>query len=218
MKESAEKIYREECPLCHSLSREYFRDKKKTFLLCPVCKGLFAGKKYRPDRETERLRYTEHNNDVDDPRYQEFVKPIVEEIMSAFTPESKGLDFGAGTAPVISSLLSEKDYDINIYDPFFCNDPLLLNKKYDYIACCEVIEHFHRPDKEFSLLRRLLKPQGKLYCKTSLFSESINLKTWYYKNDLTHVFFYQEETLYYICRKYGFSDIIIKNNLAILSA
>jgi hypothetical protein len=209
---------KEQCPLCHTVSREYFRDKKRAFLLCPFCKGLFTGKEYLPDRDSERLRYTEHNNDVDDPRYQAFVKPIVEEILSAFTPESKGLDFGAGTGPVISSLLSEKGYGINIYDPFFHDDPRLLKDKYDYIACCEVIEHFHHPDKEFVMLRNLLNTHGKLYCMTSLYNESINLKTWYYKNDLTHVFFYQEETLYYICREYGFSDIIIKNNLVILSA
>jgi hypothetical protein len=218
VKDSAETMNEEKCPLCHTVSREYFRDKKRAFLLCPFCKGLFTGKEYLPDRDSERLRYIEHNNDVDDPRYQKFVEPIVEEILSAFTPESKGLDFGAGTGPVISSLLSEKGYGINIYDPFFHDDPLLLKEKYDYIACCEVIEHFHQPDKEFLMLRDLLNTHGILYCMTSLFNESINLKTWYYKNDLTHVFFYQEETLYYISREYGFSDIIIKNNLVILSA
>ncbi|MCA1756295.1 MAG: class I SAM-dependent methyltransferase [Bacteroidales bacterium] len=207
----------EQCPLCHSLSPEYFRDKKRSLLLCPFCKALFAGKNYLPDRDTELIRYTEHNNDVDDPRYQKFVQPITGSILRDFTPEERGLDFGAGTGPVISKLLQAKNYQINQYDPFFHDNKELLSQQYDYIACCEVIEHFHRPDRDFSLLRGLLMPKGKLYCMTSIYNETIDLKTWYYKNDLTHVFFYQEETFYYISRKYGFSDIKIKDNLIILS-
>jgi SAM-dependent methyltransferase len=205
------------CPLCKSSSEVFFEDKTKLYFICSNCKAVFLDKKSLPDFEMEAARYKEHNNDVNDIRYQKFVSPIVNEITSCFTTESIGLDFGAGTGPVISKLLSEMNYNVKLYDPFFHNFPELLKRKYDYIACCEVIEHFHNPDKEFKLLKELLNENGKLYCMTSIYNESIDFKNWYYKNDPTHVFIYQQDTLSYICKTYGFSDVKFINNLIVFS-
>jgi len=101
-----------------------------------------------------------HNNDVNDSGYHKFVSPIVNAVLNDFLPEHKGLDFGAGTGPVISKLLTDRNYQIKQYDPYFFNLPELLQKKYDYIVCCEVIEHFYDPDKEFQLLKSLLKARN----------------------------------------------------------
>lgn len=46
--------------------------------------------------------YLGHNNDVHDPRYQNFVRPLVALIESRQHPSHRGLDFGAGSGPVIS--------------------------------------------------------------------------------------------------------------------
>lgn len=205
------------CPLCKSLSDLFFSDKKRTYFLCNHCKALFVDQQYLPGKEEELARYNEHINDVNDIRYQHFVSPIVNEILEGFSSESSGLDFGAGTGPVISKLLSDKNFQIKLYDPFFHNYPELLRNKYDFIVCCEVIEHFHQPDKEFELLKKLLSRHGKLFCMTSIFNEKIDLKNWYYKNDLTHVIFYQTETFEYIRKHFGFSDVEIKGNLIVFS-
>ncbi len=205
------------CPLCHHKASLFTAIKGKDYYECSNCSGIFADQKHLPDVEQEKNRYLEHNNDVSDVRYQNFVKPIVNCILKDYTPQHTGLDFGAGTGPVISKLLHDKEYKIEQYDPLFHHFPGLLHRSYHYIACCEVIEHFHKPDKEFSLLYNLLANNGKLYCMTSVFKSKIDFRTWHYKDDPTHVFFYTERTFEYICNFFKFSGLQIINNLIILS-
>ena len=94
----------------------------------------------------------------------------------------------------------------------------LLTRKYDYIVSCEVIEHFHKPDVEFSLLHKLLKHGGTLICMTFLYDEHIDFKNWHYKNDSTHVFIYRHKTIKFIADHYGFTNFEINNRLIILKA
>jgi len=150
---------------------------------------------------------------VNDLGYQQFSSPITSAVLRDFTPEAKGLDFGAGTGPVIAKLLGDEQFDINLYDPFFHPNMELLEQRYDYIVSCEVIEHMYSPSKEFALLKRLLKPGGKLYCMTDLYHEAINFKGWYYKNDPTHVFFYHQRSLEFIKQQFEFSELSIEGRL-----
>lgn len=154
--------------------------------------------------ENERARYETHNNDLDDPGYQNFVRPLVDAVICDFPKSSHGLDFGAGTGPVLSRLLADAGYDMTLYDPFFHPNEELLKLQYDFIVSCEVIEHFHHPAREFEMLRRLLKPGGKLYCKTDPFTPGIDFTRWYYKNDPTHVFFYTDPSFEFIKNQFGF--------------
>lgn len=159
------------------------------------------------------LRYNKHNNDTADEGYQKFVSPITSAIMRDFTQNHKGLDFGAGNGPVISKILKDNNYLIKQYDPFFQNYSNLLEVQYDYIAACEVIEHFHDPKKEFSLLKNLLLQNGKLYCMTYIYDESINFHNWDYKNDPTHVFIYHNKTIRWIKDAFKFSNVKIEGRL-----
>ena len=174
-------------------------------------------KDLRLDSEAEKSRYEEHINDVEDKGYQKFVSPITNAIIKDFSTSDEGLDFGAGTGPVISKLLIESKFSIKLYDPFFQNYPELLDYKYNYIVCCEVMEHFFHPKKEFELLLSLLQPNGKLYCMTDLWNKSINFHKWYYKNDQTHVFIYTKETIRWIKKELNFSDVTIDGRLIIFS-
>ncbi len=203
------------CPLCRN---EADWVSGTEFLLCRECQGFFRHVRYLPNHEQEKARYETHNNDVDDPGYRAFVSPIVSAVLRDFTPNHSGLDFGAGPGPVISKLLGEKGFNIVQYDPFFHNHTALLEDSYDYIVCCEVIEHFRSPDREFQLLKRLLKPQGRLYCMTHLYSTGMELDDWYYTKDPTHVFIYQPTTLEWIRRNHGFSSCIIQDRLVTLAS
>jgi len=197
------------CPLCHlpALTR------MGEFFTCQNCGDIFRSRHTYPAPSREKDRYETHNNDIHDERYQQFVSPITQAVLAEYSPAHQGLDFGAGTAPVISHMLQQQDYHIKQYDPFFHNHKDLLVSAYDYIVCCEVMEHFHHPDKEFSLLRRLLKPNGSLFCMTHLYEPGINFENWYYKKDFTHVFIYQRETLHWIKKRFDFSSIQIDNRL-----
>lgn len=166
-----------------------------------------------PTWQEEKKVYETHNNDVHDIRYQNFVSPIVNAVKSSYNKNHKGLDFGAGTGPVITSLLEKEGYDIKLYDPFFHFYPENLCKKYDYIICCEVIEHFHNPYDEFRDLTNMLNAKGSLFCMTSLYDENIDFKNWNYKNDETHVFFYHKKALEWIKNEFGFSDLEIEGKL-----
>lgn len=201
------------CPLCNSAGTVFYQFKKRLYHQCNNCFGIFVDKELILSREAEMSRYKEHNNDIEDDGYQKFVFPITSAIMRDFIQDHKGLDFGAGTGPVISKLLKDNDFQIKLYDPFFHNSPHLLKAQYDYIAACEVIEHFHNPKKEFSLLKKLLLQNGKLYCMTNIYTENIDFHNWDYKNDLTHVFIYHKKTIHWIKENFGFSHVTIMDRL-----
>lgn len=201
------------CPLCRASTQLFYDFKQRFYFQCSGCQAIIKDPASWPGRDEEKRRYLEHLNDVDDFRFQRFVSPITDIVKAHFMPHHKGLDFGAGHAPVITHLLSEQGYDIAAYDPLFFNKPALLEKQYDYICSCEVIEHFHRPADSFALLDKLLKPSGMLLCMTELYHDGIDFHRWNYKNDPTHVFIYHINTIKYVTDKYGFSDCDVDGRL-----
>ncbi len=206
------------CLLCKSTNTTiFYKERQHTFFKCSPCLSVYRDPDTFLTLTDEKNRYLSHNNDVNDPRYQEFVSPLVLAVINDFCPGSKGLDFGSGTGPVVAKLLSENGYNIALYDPFFHPNIVPLSDVYDFIVCCEVIEHFHHPEKEFNLLKGILKPGGKLYCMTHLLSEDTEFSSWYYKEDPTHVLFYSEENLNWIRDKIGFSEVKITGRLIVFS-
>jgi 2-polyprenyl-3-methyl-5-hydroxy-6-metoxy-1,4-benzoquinol methylase len=165
----------------------------------------------------EKKRYEEHNNDIFDTGYQQFVTPLVNAVQKDFSNKYTGLDYGCGPGPVARHLLNQEGYQITTYDPIFDNNKQALNEKYHFIICSEVAEHFHRPFDEFMALKNQLMPGGKLFVMTSILRPSINFKNWYYKNDLSHVIFYTEKSFQWIRKTIGFSHCSIERDLIILS-
>ncbi len=204
------------CPLCLSPSSKYYSSKSVVYYKCNCCLSVFVDPSITYSKEEEKERYEKHNNDPNDKGYLSFVSPIVNEVMSSFNKDHKGLDFGSGNDSAVSDSLLKKGYDVKLYDPFFKNDEELLNKTYDYIVCCEVIEHFSDPAKEFKILKSLLNKNGKLICMTNLYSEKIEFPNWYYKNDFTHRFFYHKKAFEYIKVYFGFCSAEINENLIVL--
>lgn len=201
------------CLLCSHKTKPFYEFRNNNYYQCQSCSSLMLDPANYPSWEEEKEIYKTHNNDVEDIRYQNFVSPIVEAVKSSYNKNHKGLDFGAGTGPVITSLLEKEGYDINLYDPFFHFYPENLRKKYDYIICCEVIEHFHHPYDEFQDLSNILSSKGSIFCMTSLYDEGINFKNWNYKNDETHVFFYHKKALEWIKKEFAFSKLEIEGKL-----
>ena len=182
-------------PLSHKIDRYYYE--------CPLCKAIIMDDQYHLSAEQEKAIYEAHVNDVSDIRYQKFTLPITQFVLNNFLPKHKGLDFGSGTGPVISSELTKKDYHISQYDPFFAPNPSLLHKKYDYIVSCEVFEHLYQPKSEIDRLVSLLNDEGCILIMTILYHDEIDFKTWSYKKDPTHVFIYRKETIAYIAKEKG---------------
>ena len=197
------------CPLCKSDAPTVFYNRAEhVFYKCNQCDALFRPKEYYLDSTKEHQRYLTHNNDVNDVGYQNFVRPIVTQVVNNFDPaQHRGLDFGAGPGPVITKLLKEKNFNLALYDPYFWPETQVLQTTYDFIVCCEVVEHFNSPAIEFKRLHNLLNKDGQLICKTALYDDSINFEQWYYKNDRTHVIFYTQKTLDWIAKEIGFKRV-----------
>ncbi|MBZ9730309.1 class I SAM-dependent methyltransferase [Salegentibacter sp. JZCK2] len=206
-----------QCILCAGSTKEFWKSKNREFVECSNCGGIQLLPEFYVSENIEKERYLSHNNDVEDPRYQNFVSPITSRVLKDFLPEQKGLDYGCGTGPVATTELEKEGYTVALYDPYFHPYTEVLNAKYDFIICCEVMEHFYEPKREFSELAGRLNPGGKLYCKTSIYSEEINFDNWYYKNDPTHVFFYTAKNLEWIKDNLGFSTLEIYPKLIVFS-
>lgn len=197
------------CPLCTSHATYFWTHREKDYYQCPVCDGRFMDGHQTLDLAAEKARYETHNNDIDDPRYQKFVSPVVNAITAAQPLASLGLDFGSGTGPVITDMLQKLGYTLNIYDPLFAPDTYALSQMYHYIVTCEVVEHFYHPQAEFQRLYDRLINGGTLYLKTELFKEGQDFSTWHYINDPTHVFLYTASTFEWIKTRFGFQSVKI---------
>lgn len=204
---------RRNCPLCRGQATPILDDRSASFYKCGGCGSIFRDPADDLPPEKEKARYLAHNNDPADPEYRSFVAPIIEAVTSRFDATHEGLDFGAGPVPVIAEILKNKGYKVETYDPFFHDQPELLTKQYDYIAACEVIEHFREPAQEFELLRSLLKPCGALLCMTELYEDGIGFGKWPYKNDITHRFFYTRKALEGVRERLGFASLEINGRL-----
>lgn len=194
------------CTLCSSKTESfyYYEKEDRQYLRCKNCRAVLMdiGDYPTPDEEVER--YESHDNDVEDPRYQEFVSPLVEKVLELYDRSSLGLDYGSGTGPVITKMLRDRGYSVHTYDPFFDDQPEVLQHRYDYIVSCEVIEHFHHPHKEFTRLKNMLNPGGSLILKTDPYTDDIDFHAWYYKSDETHVIFYHPQTFKWMKKAFGF--------------
>lgn len=198
------------CILCEQTNLAEFHTSKEglRYIHCPACDLRFLHPEDRLSYEDERLRYTKHNNDVNDDGYREFVRPLMEEILQRQDSQDWGLDYGAGTGPVLTTLLREQDFQIELYDPFFWPETSVLERTYDYIFACEVIEHFRNPRKEFLHFRELLKPSGHLYVMTLSYEPGMDFENWHYRRDPTHISFYSQKTFDYLAEAFEFQCLV----------
>lgn len=201
------------CPLCDIILDKMVDE---YYFICNHCGAYVKDKKYYKTPEQEKRIYEEHNNDVEDVRYQNFTAPITKAIFKNHTTAHLGLDYGCGTGPVISKQLMDKGYQVKLFDPYFYPDHDYIDQQYDFIFSCEVFEHFYQPKHEIDKLVRLLKPEGKLYIMTHLYHSEIDFKNWYYRNDPTHVFIYTVKTIEFIADTYNLSIEKLTTRLIII--
>ncbi len=202
------------CPLCGSFGKPFYEDQ---FFVCSKCEGIYKNRVLLLDQTKEKERYTLHSDDPNDSGYQKFVSPIINSVLADFTTNDLGLDFGTGQSQIIATILQSKQLNIKVYDPYFAPFKENLLQQYNFITACEVIEHFNDPKKEFLLLDSLLQRGGKLYCMTHLYDETIDFEKWYYKNDTTHIFIYQKNTMRYIQNHFHFQDLFIDKRLVVFT-
>ena len=65
---------------------------------------------------------------------------------------------------------------------------------------------------EVQMLNLALQPH---YCKTEVFNNQKPFENWYYKDDFTHVFIYQEATLHWIQKNLPFQKVLVYDKLIV---
>ena len=189
----------EPCPVCEQGEPEQFQTIKETrYDRCPACLATLMAPACRLDATDEKAVYTLHNNDARDPGYRRFLSRLAEPLLKRLTPGNSGLDFGCGPGPALALMMEEAGMQVSVYDPFFYPDTAVLDKRYDFITCTEVVEHLYHPAAVFRQLDLLLKPGGYLGVMTCFQTDDARFANWHYRRDPTHVVFYKQATLQWL--------------------
>ena len=103
-------------------------------------------------------------------------------------------DYGCGYAPALADILKKDGFNVELYDPFFFKNENIFCRKFNFITCSEVVEHFFKPYEEFNKIDSLLATNSWLAIMTSFMTEDYLFKNWHYRRDPTHVVFYKRIT------------------------
>lgn len=174
---------------------------------CNNCKLIFKNPNIYLTAQEDLQRYSFHQNNSLDQGYIDFLNRLVNPLSNFLPVTYSALDFGCGPGPTLSKLLNKKSGETFNYDPIFFNDQKLLEKKYDVVTATEVVEHFKSAQSDWTLLVGLVAPKGLLAIMTQMFNDSIDYQSWWYKNDPTHVVFYQEKTFNYLANQFSLEKI-----------
>lgn len=194
------------CPLCRGGAvTALLDDGARRYWRCGACHLTFLDPVARLSAEAEHRHYLSHENHVDDPGYRGFLARLADPLLECLAPGSRGLDYGCGPGPALAHMLREAGHDVALYDPFFEADRAVLAARYDFVTCTEVAEHFFDPAAEFARFDDLLRPGGWLGVMTCFQTEDDKFATWHYRQDPTHVVFYNRETLAFVAGRLGWS-------------
>lgn len=194
----------EACPLCGGGKTElFFSEKTREYRQCAECALVFVPARFHISPEREKARYDTHQNRADDERYRTFLSRLVEPLVGKLEAGAEGLDYGSGPTPVLSEMLAGMGYRMRIFDAYYAPDTAVFDRRYDFLTCCETIEHFREPRKEWERFLSLVKKGGWIGIMTELADNAGDFSTWYYRNDETHIGYYWRRTFEWLGRRYG---------------
>ncbi len=205
------------CRVCLQGEVHFFLTQKElNYWRCPVCQATMMDSSGLPQPQEELEQYCKHQNNPLDPNYRKFLDKLASPLLRKLLPNSQGLDYGCGPGPALAWMLREAGHRVRLYDPFFHPGVSALQLSYDFVACAEVVEHFHRPYEEFAFLDRLLLPGGWLGIMTSFQLYDELFGQWRYRRDPTHVTFYKQETFHVLAGIFGWSCEVPRKNVVLM--
>lgn len=192
------------CPVCLAAApRLLMRVEGRDYGRCEACEATFLLAAHLPTPAAEQAEYRRHRNDPADPAYRRFLDRLAAPLLARLAPRSTGLDFGCGPGPALADMLAAAGHHVALYDPCFVPDASVLERRYDFVTCTEVVEHFHRPAEAFARLDALLRPGAWLGIMTCFQTDDARFARWHYRRDPTHVVFYRAATFERIAARFG---------------
>lgn len=213
------------CELCnhpdlsllhHYITKYNAKIYKRVYYLCSQCQLIFLQADLRLNLKTEKHRYSQHKNSIEDLNYLKFLDKLVTPLKAYLNHTDTGLDYGCGPSVVLAQYLSLQGFTSLHYDPLFFPSTNNLQRQYNFITCTEVIEHLYQPLKVFKQINSLLKPGAYLGLMTKLYQCKTQFATWHYHNDITHVSFYSKETINWIAKQFFWKVLFLSEQVIIL--
>jgi hypothetical protein len=194
------------CLICGNLVTEFTQLKNsKIYWHCNHCFFTKLDPSFHLDSIKEKARYDKHQNSINDRGYVETLEKFIDYSITPFEKSITNiLDYGSGPEPVLAELLKRQGYATQIYDPFYASNQFN-NESFDLITSTEVFEHFYDPKKEFKKILSLLKSNGLVAIMTRFCPTIEEFKSWFYKDDPTHVSFFTIKTFEHLSKELGFS-------------
>ena len=187
------------CKVCKSSNLKIFlKSGKSIYWGCNVCSSKFLDPKNYISNSYEKKHYLKHNNSINDPNYKNFLLKLFKPFKDKISTSDIGLDYGCGFAPALANIFKNYGFKVELYDPFFFPNKDVLLKKYKFITCSEVVEHFFNPYYEFDKINNLLDNNSWFGVMTTFLPKDELFENWYYRRDPTHVVFYNKKTFKYI--------------------
>jgi hypothetical protein len=209
------------CPLCSSLDSDHYSYQSKfdrNFYKCSVCDLVFVDRSELLDHSTEKSRYDNHQNNILSEGYEKFLRRLITPLSHLKELKSYGLDYGQGPYPMLIELMNKDGFEnVDGYDPFYSDSQDVFTKKYDFITCCEVLEHMTDVSFELERIQSLLKKNALFIISTGIRTENIDFNNWYYIRDDTHINFLSINTLDWIAQKYNLNLVRTEKDLIIYS-
>lgn len=118
---------------------------------------------------------------------------------------------------MLAELLTRAGRPTVTYDPAFRPGAGVLQARYDFVVCSEVLEHVHEPQALFERFRALLRPGGLIGIMTGMYDAVPSFADWWYIRDSTHVCFYSKATMTWVARAFGWNVEFPASNVSIFS-
>ena len=187
------------CTVCKSSNIDFFlKSGKLLYWGCNVCDSKFLDPNNYISNSNEKKHYLKHNNSITDLNYRNFLLKLIEPVKDKISTSDIGLDYGCGFAPALANIFKSYGFKVELYDPFFFPNKDVLLKKYKFITCSEVVEHFFNPCDEFDKINNLLDDNSWFGVMTTFLPKDELFENWYYRRDPTHVVFYKKKTFQHI--------------------
>jgi len=204
------------CPLCNHIAEFFVQDKKRAFYSCEQCGLVFANPKSHLMPDLEKQRYGRSQKSSKQKPLSQFILPLLDQISQQQTGTLTGLNFGRLLDEHSRQSIADAGHIVNEYDPFFAADQSVLQQRYDFVCCYRFFDHLRHPHREWLLLNQLIKPGGWLAISTPLLTDKDHYAKWHYKNNPTHVSFYQHSTFEYLALNSDFELLFALKDLVLM--